>query len=67
MGLIWNIIKALANSSESNIDNNDVNRECDMIGLNKEEREQVKLGNQDPWDFEYDGKEETDYYKDANK
>ena len=63
MGIIWEVIKALANTND-NRKSNDIDRECDMIGLNEEEREQVRLGNQDPWDFEYDGKEETDYYND---
>lgn len=63
MGIIWEVIKALANTND-NRKSNDIDRECDMIGLNEEEREQVRLGNQDPWDFEYDGKEENDYYND---
>ena len=67
MGIIWEVIKAFANTSDNNRSrSNDNERECDMIGLNKEEKEQVRLGNQDPWDFEYDGKEETDYYNDEN-
>ena len=63
MGLIWEIIKAVANSSDKS-NNDEISKECDMIGLTKEEKKEVMSGRQDPWDFEYDGKEETDYYKD---
>jgi len=69
MGIIWEMIKAIADVKD--IKNkrkmDDLSRECDMIGLDKEEKWEVMRGNQEPYDFEWDGEEETDYYKDANK
>lgn len=69
MGLIWEIVKALTNSSSDRKSENQKNleKECDYNKLDFEEREQVMKGNQDPWDFEWDGEEETDYYKDYEK
>ena len=63
MGLIWKVIKALANSNADN-KNDSLSKECDMIGLDKYEKEEVMKGRQDPYDFEYEGDYETDYYKD---
>lgn len=69
MGLIWEIFKSLTNASNNEKQNelNKLSKECDMIGLDKEEKNEVMKGNQDPWDFEWDGTEESDYYKDTEK
>ncbi|MBQ8902026.1 MAG: hypothetical protein IJY87_03040 [Bacilli bacterium] len=66
MGLIWEVIKALANSGDD-AKHNSLSEECDMIGLDKHEKEEVMKGRQDPYDFEYDGDLETDYYKDDDR
>ena len=39
MGLIWEVIKALANSGDD-AKHNSLSEECDMIGLDKHEKEE---------------------------
>ena len=43
-------------------DNNYSDKELDDYGLNKNEKEEVKKGNQDPWNFEEEDLEDDDYY-----
>lgn len=43
-------------------DNNYSDKELDNYGLNKNEKEEVKKGNQDPWNFEEEDLEDDDYY-----
>ena len=63
------IIHALLKEINSKIpDNNKKNYlddEMDMYNLSEEERELVKNGEYDPWDFDTEGPvEEDDYYDD---
>ena len=43
-------------------DNNYSDKELDDYVLNKNEKEEVKKGNQDPWNFEEEDLEDDDYY-----
>ena len=43
-------------------DNNYSDKDLDDYGLNKNEKEEVKKGNQDPWNFEEEDLEDDDYY-----
>ena len=38
--------------------------EMDIYGLSDDEKEIVRRGDQDPWDFDEDDIEEGDYYED---
>jgi hypothetical protein len=45
----------------------ELEREMDVYNLDEEEREEVRKGNFDPWNFEYPGDDELeddDYYED---
>lgn len=45
-------------------DNKASEKEMDFYGLNEQEKEEVRKGHYDPWDFEEDELEESDYYYD---
>lgn len=66
MGIIWEIIKGIADATEE--ENNDnknekLEQEMDSYGLEEWQKDEVRKGNYDPWSFEEDGElEEEDYY-----
>lgn len=57
MGLITGLLK---NISESNNDNKE--KELDKYDLTEEEKEKVKKGEYEPWNFEEEDLEDDDYY-----
>ena len=62
MGLIWELIKAIASSDNNS---NDKEKEMDYYGLEEHEREEVRNGNYEPYNFEdSEGVEldDDDYY-----
>ncbi len=69
MGLIWDALSALAGEDKSSKKNN-LEKEMDYYGLDEEERELVRKGDYDPWNFEYkeSGEEldEDDYYSESD-
>lgn len=69
MGAIWEIIKGIADGviEDNNKDNNDTSKdnydkELDSYNLEDWQKERVKKGLNNPWDFEEDDLEEGDYY-----
>ena len=63
MGLIWEILKAVASNSST-----DNSKEMDNYGLNNWEKELVKKDSYSPWNFEESEELEEDdyYYEDEN-
>ena len=63
MGLIWQILKAVASNSST-----DNSKEMDNYGLNNWEKELVKKGSYSSWNFEESEELEEDdyYYEDEN-
>ena len=63
MGLIWEILKATTDSN-NNDKNKELEKEMDWYGLEKHEREAVKRGDYEPYNFEdsHDELDEDDYY-----
>lgn len=67
MGLIWEIIKAVAGSSSSNT-NSRKEKEMDNYGLEPWQKELVRKGDYEPWNFEESGDlEEDDYYYEGDE
>lgn len=59
--LIYEMLKGI----NKNIDKNALEEEMDMYGLDEDEKELVRKGEYDPWDFDPDNPtDEDDYYKD---
>ena len=65
MGLIWEIIKAATDDSDSNKKSNR-EKEMDLYGLDDVERDYVRRGDYEPYNFEDsdDELDEDDYYYD---
>lgn len=67
MGLIWEIIKSVAGSSSSDT-NSRKEKEMDNYGLEPWQKELVRKGDYDPWNFEESGDlEEDDYYYEGDE
>lgn len=68
MGLIWEIIKAVAVSSSTD-KNNKEEKEMDNYGLKPWQKELVRKGDYGPWNFEESGDLEDDdyYFEDDNE
>lgn len=65
MGLLEAILNGLLDSTNSNTENNSEysEEEMDSYGLEEHEKELVRKGEYDPWNFETDGPfDEDDYY-----
>lgn len=58
------LLKLLKELAKVNNKNNTeyTEEELEIYGLNEEEKELVKKGLHNPWDFEEDGKLDDDYY-----
>jgi len=70
MGLIWEILKAVSNSQDEtkNKKNQQLEKEMDAYELEEWQKELVRKGEYDPWNFEEDGDlEEDDYYYEDDK
>lgn len=66
MGIIWDIISELSNE-KNNKEKEDLEKEMDYYGLDEHERELVRKGDYEPYNFEDDEEEELDeddYYYD---
>lgn len=62
MGLIWEIIKAVANNDSSS-EKTKREKEMDNYGLEPWQKDLVRKGDYEPWNFEESGDlEEDDYY-----
>lgn len=67
MGLIWEIIKAVAGSSSSDT-NSRKEKEMHNYGLEPWQKELVRKGDYEPWNFEESGDlEEDDYYYEGDE
>lgn len=65
MGLIWEIIKAASEIQENDEKKKkeDLEKEMDAYDLEDWQKDLVRKGDYDPWNFEEDGElEEDDYY-----
>lgn len=59
------LLKEINSKIPDNNKKNYLDDEMDMYNLSEEERELVKNGEYDPWDFDTEGPfEEDDYYED---
>ena len=67
MGLIWEIIKAVVNNSDVK-ENSKKEKEMDYYGLESWQKDLVRKGDYEPWNFEETGDLEEDdyYYEDEN-
>ncbi len=67
MGLLWEIIKAVA-SGTSDSKTNDREKEMDNYALEEWQKDLVRKGDYEPWNFEETGDLEEDdyYYEDDN-
>ena len=62
MGLLWEILKAVA-GAEGNDSKTAKEKEMDNYGLEEWQKELVRKGDYEPWNFEESGElEEDDYY-----
>ena len=59
MGLITGILKGLL--GDNDYDREKLEKEMDRYGLSKEEKEEVRKGNYQPDEFDYDDDEDHDY------
>lgn len=69
MGLIWDILNVADKMKEDNKkkEEKELEKLYDYYGLEEHERELVKKGEYDPWDFEEDNLTEDDYYYNGKK
>ena len=70
MGLIWEILKASAEIEEEKEKKKraDLEKEMDAYDLEDWQKDLVRKGDYDPWNFEEDGElEEDDYYYEDDK
>ena len=63
MGLL-DFLLGLSEDSKKKKKKNSLEDEMDVYGLNDDEKEIVRRGDADPWDFEEENLEEGDYYED---
>lgn len=66
MGFIWNMIMSDVNedNTSNNNRNEELERKMEAAGLEEWQKEEVRKGNADPWDFEEENLEDGDYYED---
>lgn len=65
MGLFLKVIAALLSSpSHPTTRETKLEREMDAYGLEEHEKELVRKGEYDPWDFEEEEMDEDSYYRD---
>ena len=62
MGLIKELLKVLTEDEKKQKKEEYTDQELEDYGLTEWEKEEVKKGNQDPWNYEEDDKEDDDYY-----
>ena len=62
MGLIKELLKVLTEDEKKQKKKEYTDQELEDYGLTEWEKEEVKKGNQDPWNYEEDDKEDDDYY-----
>lgn len=70
MGLIWEILKVVSDVQDENEKKKQQQKEKEMKAYELEEwqKELVRKGEYDPWNFEEDGDlEEDDYYNEDDK
>lgn len=68
MGLIWEILNAAMEVGEEEEKRKKQEKEMDAYGLEEWQKELVRKGEYDPWNFEEDGDlDEDDYYYDDDK
>ena len=66
MGLFLKILAALLSSPRQPTRSFRLEREMDAYGLEEHEKELVRKGEYDPWDFEEEEMDEDSYYRDDN-
>lgn len=66
MGLFLKILAALLSSPSQPTRSFRLEREMDAYGLEEHEKELVRKGEYDPWDFEEEEMDEDSYYRDDN-
>lgn len=64
MGLLLKILAALLSSPSQPNHSSRLEREMDAYGLEEHEKELVRKGEYDPWDFEEEEMDEDSYYRD---
>ena len=64
MGLLLKILAALLSSPSQPTRSSRLEREMDAYGLEEHEKELVRKGEYDPWDFEEEEMDEDSYYRD---
>ena len=62
MGLLKELLKVLTDEEKKQKQEEYTDQELEDYGLTEWEKEEVKKGNQDPWNYEEDDKEDDDYY-----
>lgn len=68
MGLIWELLKAVSDIQDENDKKKQQEKEMDAYGLEEWQKDLVRKGEYDPWNFEEDGDlEEDDYYYEDDK
>ena len=66
MGLFLKILAALLSSPSQPTRSSRLEREMDAYALEEHEKELVRKGEYDPWDFEEEEMDEDSYYRDDN-
>lgn len=66
MGLLLKILAALLSSPSQPTRSSSLEREMDAYGLEEHEKDLVRKGEYDPWDFEEEEMDEDSYYRDDN-
>lgn len=68
MGLIWEILKVVSDVQDENEKKKQQQKEMEAYELEEWQKELVRKGEYDPWNFEEDGDfEEDDYYNEDDK